>query len=87
VANWQAEIEGVALSLLVAAVLQRYQPHSEKVRHDISAKVPLMRKSFLARVAHLSSVMPERRFPPPWTFEEANHACFIIRDANGQALS
>jgi hypothetical protein len=23
-----------------------------------------------------------RRFPPPWTIEEANHACFIVRDGN-----
>ena len=23
-----------------------------------------------------------RRFPPPWTFDEANQACFIVRDAN-----
>jgi hypothetical protein len=30
---------------------------------------------------------PRRRFPPPWTVEEANNACFIIRDANGQALA
>jgi hypothetical protein len=28
-----------------------------------------------------------RRFPPPWTLEENNDACFIVRDANGQALS
>ena len=27
-----------------------------------------------------------RRFPPPWTIEEHNDACFIVRDANGQAL-
>ena len=27
-----------------------------------------------------------RRFLPPWTVEEANDACFIVRDANGQAL-
>jgi hypothetical protein len=27
-----------------------------------------------------------RRFPPPWSVEEAV-ACFIVRDANGQALS
>jgi hypothetical protein len=27
-----------------------------------------------------------RRFPPPWTLEEHNDACFIIRDKNGQAL-
>ena len=27
-----------------------------------------------------------RRFPPPWTVEEHNDACFIVRDKNGQAL-
>jgi len=27
-----------------------------------------------------------RRFPPPWTVEELA-ACFVVRDANGQALS
>jgi hypothetical protein len=27
-----------------------------------------------------------RRFPPPWTIEEHNDACFIVRDASGQAL-
>jgi hypothetical protein len=26
--------------------------------------------------------MPARRFPPPCTFDEANHACFIVRDGN-----
>ena len=30
--------------------------------------------------------MPERRFPPPWTVEELD-ACFVVRDANGQALA
>jgi hypothetical protein len=28
-----------------------------------------------------------RRFPPPWTIEEANNACFIVRDSTGQALA
>jgi len=28
-----------------------------------------------------------RRFPPPWTIEEHNAACFIVRDATGQALA
>jgi hypothetical protein len=28
----------------------------------------------------------ERRFPPPWTVEEHNNACFVVRDKNGQAL-
>ena len=27
-----------------------------------------------------------RRFPPPWTIDD-NGACFIVRDANGQALA
>ena len=27
-----------------------------------------------------------RRFPPRWTVEEHNDACFIVRDATGQAL-
>jgi hypothetical protein len=25
--------------------------------------------------------MTSRRFPPPWTFEEANNACFIVKEA------
>jgi hypothetical protein len=29
---------------------------------------------------------PRRRFTPPWDLED-NGACFIVRDANGQALS
>jgi hypothetical protein len=28
-----------------------------------------------------------RRFPPPWTVEEYNDACFVVRDHNGQALT
>jgi endo-1,4-beta-D-glucanase Y len=28
-----------------------------------------------------------RRFPPPWTIEEHNNACFIVKDATGQALA
>jgi hypothetical protein len=28
---------------------------------------------------------PNRRFPPPWSVDE-QEACFIVRDANGQAL-
>jgi hypothetical protein len=32
------------------------------------------------------STMTPRRFPPPWTIEEYNNACFIVSDKNGQAL-
>jgi len=28
-----------------------------------------------------------RRFPPPWSIDEANDACFIVRDASRQALA
>jgi len=27
-----------------------------------------------------------RRFPPPWIVDEHNDACFIVKDATGQAL-
>ncbi len=30
--------------------------------------------------------MPDRGFPPPWTIEEHNDACFIVRDKDGSAL-
>jgi hypothetical protein len=28
-----------------------------------------------------------RRFPPPWSIEELNDACIVVRDHNGQALA
>jgi endo-1,4-beta-D-glucanase Y len=28
-----------------------------------------------------------RRFPPPWTIEDHNDACFIVEDANGLAVA
>jgi hypothetical protein len=31
--------------------------------------------------------MTPRRFPPPWSIDEANDACFIVRDSTGQALA
>ena len=33
-----------------------------------------------------SPLTSARRFPPPWTAEVTPN-CFIVRDANGQALS
>lgn len=27
--------------------------------------------------------MSDRRFPPPWTFDEANASCYIVPDHNG----
>jgi hypothetical protein len=31
--------------------------------------------------------MSSRRFPPPWSLEELNNACFVVRDSNGQQLA
>jgi hypothetical protein len=28
-----------------------------------------------------------RRFPPPWTIEDSNDACFIVRDKKRHALA
>jgi hypothetical protein len=30
--------------------------------------------------------VPARRFPLPWIVDERNNACFIVKDATGQAL-
>jgi endo-1,4-beta-D-glucanase Y len=31
--------------------------------------------------------MTTRRFPPPWTFDEVNDACYVVRDHNGFAVA
>jgi hypothetical protein len=31
--------------------------------------------------------MPARRFPPPWSVEEYNDACFVVTDSAGQKLA
>jgi hypothetical protein len=31
--------------------------------------------------------MPERRFPPPWTFEEYRGISYIVRDSNKFAVA
>ena len=28
-----------------------------------------------------------RRFPAPWTIEDKNNACFVVKDANGFAVA
>jgi hypothetical protein len=35
----------------------------------------------------MSHTESNRRFPLPWTIEEHNDACFIVRDKIGQALA
>jgi hypothetical protein len=36
-------------------------------------------------VANGRAAITSRRFPPPWSIEEIDE-CFIVRDADGQAL-
>jgi hypothetical protein len=38
-------------------------------------------------VALAQTVSQSRRFPPPWSLEELNDACFVVRDNSGQALA
>ena len=48
-----------------------------------------LRKSCAPLVAAMEGERECRRnnIPPTWTIDEANDACFIVRDANGQALA
>jgi hypothetical protein len=58
VANWQAEIEGVALSLLDSVFPKQYQKHSRKVRHGTRGKSTLDAANvFVACVAPWSARM------------------------------
>ena len=36
--------------------------------------------------ARYDRAMPERNFPPPWSVGELD-SCFVVKDANGQALA
>ena len=36
--------------------------------------------------ARYDRAMPERNFPPPWSVDELD-SCFVVKDANGQALA
>ena len=38
-------------------------------------------------LALAGKAMPDRSFPPPWTVEDHNDACFIVEDRSGYALA
>src|SRR5262249_52088242 len=64
VANWQTEIEGVALSLLVSALFSRFQTLREKVRQGMSQKSKLeAAKVFLMGVAPRTMTLSDKRWP------------------------
>jgi hypothetical protein len=39
------------------------------------------RASLSAQSGNGAIITPMRRFPPPWSIEENNNACFIVRDS------
>jgi len=44
------------------------------------------RASLSAQSGNGAIITPTRRFPPSWIVEEHNNACFIVKDATGQAI-
>src|SRR5262252_4309970 len=65
-------------------------PNRTDVRFWHKADIPtrLIKQKDAAPINEITSafLMPQRRFPPPWSVEVTPN-CFIVRDANGQALS
>jgi hypothetical protein len=62
-------------------------PHCRGLSHLRSASHLWPCAACNRRSAIVRCDKPEpRRFPPPWIAEETD-ACFIVRDANGQALA
>ena len=58
-------------------------------RRYLKSTAPLFSTRRTTTLVHISAydrAMPDRRFPPPWTAELTPN-CFIVRDANGQALA
>jgi hypothetical protein len=92
--------EGVRVALADCEAIFRAQETNKRMRDSAALVcralcrarvVEEMQRRKGTRIAeHLkrssSSQMSSRRFPPPWSAEETD-ACFIIRDANGQALA
>ncbi len=51
---------------------------------DICSRVG--RRSLSGQSGNGAIINPMRRIPPPWTIDEANDACFSVRDSTEQAL-
>ena len=80
--NPDAIREGVRVALADCEALFRLQEPKKRMRDQAA---------HACRALCRARVMSSRRFPPPWSVEEANskldRRCFIVRDANGQALA
>jgi hypothetical protein len=49
-------------------------------RHETTRAAPLQR-------LHFHNATPEHRFPPPWSVEELDDACFVVTDDAGQKIA
>jgi hypothetical protein len=63
-----------------------------KVRHVQNARLrPLQHcrdePRHPARSSPCNGLLTPRRFPPPWTVEDHNDACFIVKDNSGFAVA
>ena len=68
-------------------VLCRFQSDQRPNSSGNLAKLTASRRasSLVSRLATVCA-MPPRCFSPPWTVDEMNDVCFIVRDKNGQQL-
>jgi hypothetical protein len=86
-----AEREGGQELVAMARQLRGNPSGRRHTRDDVNLPswpaIPRTSPRRAARAASGVAAMPSvRRFPPPWTAEETD-ACFIVRDASGQALA
>jgi hypothetical protein len=68
-----------------APSLAQVRAPGERCRADAAEVLLALRMALFDGGCGMPAEMTDRRFPPPWSIEELDE-CFIVRDANGQAL-
>src|SRR5262249_2675974 len=63
------------------------QGKAEAAQTTAPAEAPHAAQAAQPATEAASDVMPARRFPPPWSLEELNNACFVVIDSAGQKLA
>jgi hypothetical protein len=80
----------------VADAVQDELHDSRTLTHYVMLRDPAARVAFLASCPrpvawagrlYSRALMPERRFPPPWTVEEYRGISYIVRDANNLTVA
>jgi len=63
--------------------------HLARQAHFINVKRATAARNHLARCELIAQqcLMSGRPFPPPWTIEELDDACFVVSDKNGQKFA